>query len=102
MKLRLEAGEAGGDRQREGRALRLPRERRRVASGPSSSPGFSRSAGVLLDRLRVRLERRRMRLPDVRASTLGDECVVVGAIGYALDHLDELFTPGSGPLPVTR
>jgi hypothetical protein len=34
-----------------------------------------------------------MRMPDARASTLGDECVVVGAIDYAVDHLGhELFT----------
>ncbi|PZG05963.1 ROK family transcriptional regulator [Nonomuraea aridisoli] len=65
--------------------------------------GFSRSADVLLDPLRRRLERSCMRMPEVRASTLGDECVVVGAIDYAVDHLDDqLFTPDSGPLPVTR
>ena len=65
--------------------------------------GFSRSADVLLDRLRDRLERRCMRLPEVRASALGDECVVAGAIDYAVEHLDEqLFTPDAGPLPVTR
>ncbi|MER6581378.1 ROK family protein [Nonomuraea sp. NPDC001023] len=65
--------------------------------------GFSRSADVLLGPLRERLERRCMRMPEVRASTLGDECVVAGAIDYAVDHLDEqLFTPESGPLPLTR
>ncbi|WP_043641098.1 ROK family transcriptional regulator [Nonomuraea candida] len=65
--------------------------------------GFSRSADVLLDRLRARLERKCMRMPEVRASTLGDECVVMGAIDYAVEHLDEqLFTPDKGPLPVTR
>ncbi|MEV1003797.1 ROK family protein [Nonomuraea sp. NPDC050202] len=65
--------------------------------------GFSRSADVLLGPLRDRLERRCMRMPEVRASTLGDECVVTGAIDYAVDHLDDqLFTPDRGPLPVTR
>ncbi|MFG6199457.1 ROK family protein [Nonomuraea sp. JJY05] len=65
--------------------------------------GFSRSSDVLLGRLRERLERTCMRMPEVRASTLGDECVVVGAIDYAVDHLDDqLFTPDKGPLPVTR
>jgi predicted NBD/HSP70 family sugar kinase len=65
--------------------------------------GFSRSSDVLLGRLRERLERVCMRMPEVRASTLGDECVVVGAIEYAVEHLDdELFTPDKGPLPVTR
>ncbi|MFI9592956.1 ROK family protein [Nonomuraea sp. NPDC052265] len=65
--------------------------------------GFSRSADVLLGPLRDRLERRCMRMPEVRASTLGDECVVAGAIDYAVDHLDDqLFTPERGPLPLTR
>ncbi|MDF2708982.1 ROK family protein [Nonomuraea muscovyensis] len=65
--------------------------------------GFSRSADVLLGPLRERLERRCMRMPELRASTLGDECVVTGAIDYAVDHLDgQLFTPDRGPLPVTR
>ncbi|MFI6925453.1 ROK family transcriptional regulator [Nonomuraea spiralis] len=65
--------------------------------------GFSRSADVLLGPLREQLERRCMRMPEVRASTLGDECVVAGAIDYAVDHLDEqLFTPERGPLPLTR
>jgi predicted NBD/HSP70 family sugar kinase len=62
--------------------------------------GFSRSADVLLPPLRERLERRCMRMPEVRASTLGDACVVVGAIDYAVDHLDrELFTADA---PLTR
>ncbi|MGN9842711.1 ROK family protein [Nonomuraea sp. H19] len=65
--------------------------------------GFSRSADVLLGRLQERLERVCMRMPEVRASTLGDECVVVGAIEYAVEHLDDqLFTPDRGPLPVSR
>ncbi|MFI7703605.1 ROK family protein [Nonomuraea sp. NPDC049480] len=65
--------------------------------------GFSRSSDVLLGRLRERLERVCMRIPEVRASTLGDECVVVGAIDYAVDHLDDqLFTTDKGPLPLTR
>ncbi|SEK86503.1 ROK family transcriptional regulator [Nonomuraea pusilla] len=65
--------------------------------------GFSRSADVLLPPLRERLERRCMRMPEVRASTLGDECVVVGAIDYAVEHLDrQLFAPDAGPLPLTR
>lgn len=60
--------------------------------------GFSRSADVLLPRLRDRLERVCMRLPDLRASTLGDECVVVGAIDYAVDHLNvRLFSTDLQP-----
>ncbi|MER6949372.1 ROK family protein [Nonomuraea sp. NPDC000554] len=64
--------------------------------------GFSRSSDVLLPPLRERLERACMRMPEVRASTLGEECVVVGAIDYAVDHLDDqLFTPDTGLLPLS-
>ncbi|MEV0612160.1 ROK family transcriptional regulator [Nonomuraea sp. NPDC050404] len=64
--------------------------------------GFSRSADVLLPPLRERLKRLCIRMPDVRASTLGDECVVTGAIDYAVAHLDHrLFTPDA-PLPTSR
>ncbi|WP_433518041.1 ROK family protein [Nonomuraea sp. CA-143628] len=63
--------------------------------------GFSRSADVLLAPLRERLERACMRMPEVRASTLGDECVVTGAIDYAADHLDsELFTSDAPLTPL--
>lgn len=61
--------------------------------------GFSRSADVLLGPLRERLERACMRMPEVLASTLGDECVVFGAIDYAVDHLNrQLFTANAAPL----
>ncbi|NUP78651.1 MAG: ROK family transcriptional regulator [Nonomuraea sp.] len=64
--------------------------------------GFSRSADVLLPPLRARLERACIRLPALRASTLGDECVVTGAIDYAVAHLDDQhFTPDA-PLPTPR
>ncbi|NUR88136.1 MAG: ROK family transcriptional regulator [Nonomuraea sp.] len=64
--------------------------------------GLSRSADVLLPPLRERLERRCVRMPEVRASTLGEECVVVGALDYAVDHLNtSLFTPDA-PLPTSR
>ncbi|MFD1543350.1 ROK family transcriptional regulator [Nonomuraea guangzhouensis] len=63
--------------------------------------GFSRSADVLLAPLRERLERACMRMPEVRASTLGDECVVMGAIDYAADHLSrELFTSDAPLAPM--
>lgn len=59
--------------------------------------GFSRSADVLLGPLRERLEQACMRMPEVRASTLGEECVVFGAIDYAVDQLDRrLFATGAG------
>ncbi|MGV9534118.1 ROK family protein [Streptosporangium sandarakinum] len=70
--------------------------------------GFSRSADVLLPPLRSRLEAVCLRMPELRASTLGDECVVLGAIDYAADHLDrQLFAADTGPalplpLSVTR
>ncbi|GAA1649405.1 ROK family transcriptional regulator [Nonomuraea maheshkhaliensis] len=65
--------------------------------------GFSRSADVLLPPLRDRLEQRCIRPPEVRASTLGDECVVVGAIDHAVEHVDRrFFTPEAGPLPISR
>ncbi|TDE56077.1 ROK family transcriptional regulator [Nonomuraea mesophila] len=64
--------------------------------------GFSRSADVLLPRLRERLERACIRPPELRASTLGDECVVTGAIDYAVAHIDDRhFTPDV-PLPTSR
>jgi predicted NBD/HSP70 family sugar kinase len=59
--------------------------------------GFSRSADVLLPPLRARLEQVCLRMPKLRGSTLGDECVVLGAIDYAIDHLDGLFFPPDGP-----
>ncbi|MGI5229092.1 ROK family protein [Actinoallomurus sp. CA-142502] len=58
--------------------------------------GFSRSADVLLPPLRDRLEKVCLRMPRLRGSTLGDECVVLGAIDYAIDHLDRLFFPADG------
>ncbi|MEU1727028.1 ROK family transcriptional regulator [Nonomuraea sp. NPDC005692] len=64
--------------------------------------GFSRSADVLLPPLRDRLARACMRLPDLRASALGDECVVTGAIDHAVARLDDQhFTPDA-PLPAPR
>ena len=59
--------------------------------------GLSRSADVLLPSLQARLERVCLRMPKLRGSTLGDECVVLGAIDYAIDHLDRLFFPPDGP-----
>lgn len=56
--------------------------------------GFSRSADVLLGPLRRALEPHCLRVPDLRTSALGEDCVVLGAACLALDHLDErLFSP---------
>ncbi|WP_405149629.1 ROK family transcriptional regulator [Sphaerisporangium sp. NBC_01403] len=58
---------------------------------------FSRAADVLLPPLRRRLAEVCMRTPELRTSTLGDECVVLGGIGYAIDHLDsQLFGAEGG------
>ncbi|MGI5171715.1 ROK family protein [Spirillospora sp. CA-253888] len=59
--------------------------------------GFSRSADVLLPLLRSRLEGVCLRMPQLRGSTLGDECVVLGAIDYAIEHLDQLFFAPDAP-----
>ncbi|MFC9970375.1 ROK family protein [Spirillospora sp. NPDC127200] len=59
--------------------------------------GFSRSADVLLPLLRSRLEGVCLRMPQLRGSTLGDECVVLGAIDYAIEHLDRLFFAPDAP-----
>jgi predicted NBD/HSP70 family sugar kinase len=51
--------------------------------------GFSRSADVVLEPLRRELARHCLRLPELRASTLGDESVALGAVRLALDEVDE-------------
>ncbi|MEU4893414.1 ROK family transcriptional regulator [Streptomyces sp. NPDC044780] len=50
--------------------------------------GFSRSADVVLDPLRRELAKHCLRLPELRASTLGDESVALGAVRLALDEVD--------------
>ncbi|MFI6322374.1 ROK family protein [Nonomuraea sp. NPDC050556] len=56
--------------------------------------GFSRSADMLLGPLEAELAAMCLRTPELRASTLGDECVAIGAICYAVDHLNGLlFNP---------
>lgn len=62
--------------------------------------GFSRSADVLMDPLRAELDTICLRTPELRASTLGDECVAIGAVCYAVDHINGvLFNPETGPEP---
>jgi predicted NBD/HSP70 family sugar kinase len=56
--------------------------------------GFSRSADVLLDRLRRELEAQCIRTPEVLASALGEESVVLGAVRLALDYLDTRMLAG--------
>lgn len=50
--------------------------------------GFSRSADLIVDALRRELESLCLRVPDVRASTLGDESVALGALRLGLDDVD--------------
>ncbi|MFI6909285.1 ROK family protein [Nonomuraea sp. NPDC050394] len=60
--------------------------------------GFSRSADVLLAPLRQALAPHCLRVPEIRPSTLGEECVVLGAACLALDHIDHLFFSPEGAL----
>ncbi|MEC3992168.1 ROK family transcriptional regulator [Actinacidiphila sp. DG2A-62] len=66
--------------------------------------GYSRSADVLLDPLERELRRLCLRVPEIRASTLGDEGVALGALRLALDEVDHrLFGTGlSAPAPPLR
>jgi predicted NBD/HSP70 family sugar kinase len=55
--------------------------------------GFSRSADLVLAPLSAELQRLCLRVPEVRASTLGADSVALGAIRLALNELDgRLFT----------
>jgi predicted NBD/HSP70 family sugar kinase len=59
--------------------------------------GFSRSADVLLEPFRRELEKRCIRTPEVLPSALAEDAVALGAVKYALDHLERhIFDPGSG------
>jgi predicted NBD/HSP70 family sugar kinase len=66
--------------------------------------GYSRSADILLELLDRELRRLVLRMPEIRASTLGDESVALGALRLALDDVDvRLFGTGlSAPLPPRR
>ncbi|MDX3089417.1 ROK family transcriptional regulator [Streptomyces griseoaurantiacus] len=56
--------------------------------------GFSRSADVVLPMLRQELTKHCLRLPELRASTLGDESVALGALRLALDEIDDRLLGG--------
>ena len=66
--------------------------------------GFSRSADLVLDPLRRELQKLCLRVPDVRASTLGADSVALGALRLALNEVDQrLFTVGlSAPVAPRR
>ena len=50
--------------------------------------GFSRSADLILDQLGRELRRTCLRVPELRASTLGAESVALGALRLALNEVD--------------
>jgi predicted NBD/HSP70 family sugar kinase len=59
--------------------------------------GHSRSADMLLEHLQHELQRLCLRVPEIRASTLGDESVALGALRLALDDVDaRLLNTGLG------
>ncbi|WP_031169355.1 ROK family transcriptional regulator [Streptosporangium roseum] len=60
--------------------------------------GFSRSADVLLPALRRALEPHCLRVPEIRPSTLGEECVALGAACLAVDHVDTYFFSPEGTI----
>jgi predicted NBD/HSP70 family sugar kinase len=66
--------------------------------------GFSRSADLVLDPLRRELRKLCLRVPEVRASTLGADCVALGALRHALNEVDQrLFSAGlSAPVAPRR
>jgi predicted NBD/HSP70 family sugar kinase len=61
---------------------------------------FSQAADVLMEPLAAELDRLCPRVPELRASSLGDLCVAIGAAYLALDALDDrLLAPTRGSLP---
>ncbi|MER7245598.1 ROK family protein [Kribbella sp. NPDC000426] len=60
---------------------------------------FSQSADLILDLLADDLERVAGQVPELRGSTLGAECVALGAVCVAQEQLDRLLAPPRGPLP---
>ncbi|NUT41517.1 MAG: ROK family protein [Thermoactinospora sp.] len=64
--------------------------------------GFSRSADLIVHPLEHELGRMCLRVPEIRASTLGADSVALGALRVALDQVDaSLFADGM-PAPLTR
>ncbi|GAA4959844.1 putative NBD/HSP70 family sugar kinase [Nonomuraea thailandensis] len=61
--------------------------------------GFSRSADLILDQLARELGRTCLRVPEIRASTLGAESVALGALRLALDEVDARLFEAGLPAP---
>lgn len=69
------------------------------------SGGFSRSADLIADPLKLELDRWCIRTPEVRISEFGDEGVALGAVRLALDHVSrEMHERGAmeGPALFSR
>ncbi|MBP2479556.1 putative NBD/HSP70 family sugar kinase [Crossiella equi] len=62
--------------------------------------GFSRSADLVLDPLHRELTKHCLRVPELRASTLGDESVALGGLRLALDEVDNRLLSGQLAAPV--
>ncbi|MEV4539357.1 ROK family protein [Asanoa sp. NPDC049518] len=62
--------------------------------------GFSRSADLVLDPLRNELARLCIRLPEVRASTLGADSVALGALKLSLQEVDDRLLSAGLSAPV--
>lgn len=62
--------------------------------------GFSRSADLVLDPLRRELAKHCLRVPELRASTLSDEGVALGALRLALDQVDNILLSSQLAAPV--
>ncbi|GIH19293.1 ROK family transcriptional regulator [Rugosimonospora africana] len=65
--------------------------------------GFSRSADLILEPLHRELQRLCLRVPEIRASTLGDESVALGALRLSLDEADQrMLSTGLSALSAAR
>ncbi|MGY0230936.1 ROK family protein [Longispora urticae] len=65
--------------------------------------GFSQSGDVIAEPLHRALSRLCLRMPRLEVSTLGAESVTLGAVSYAIEHLDRLlFSAESAGLPVPQ
>jgi len=62
--------------------------------------GFSRSADLVIEPLSKELEKLCLRLPEVRASTLGADSVALGALRLALNEVDQRLLSAGLSAPV--
>ncbi len=64
--------------------------------------GFSRSGDVLLEPVRRALEPLCLRMPELRLSALGENCVVLGAACMAIDEVNALLLSADDPMERAR